>query len=114
MDELWMRSVATVYEGKIEDFKRLAEEMLRELHTMAVISNMNMDRAVCGLLMRRWYRGLRPTPTQNHRHGMTAGRANTCVCQPRLPLVGGSPQDRILRGSKLSPGLRYCAIVAAR
>jgi quinol monooxygenase YgiN len=28
MDELWMRSVATVYEGKIEDFKRLAEEML--------------------------------------------------------------------------------------
>jgi hypothetical protein len=28
MDELWMRSVATVYDGKIEDFKRLAEEML--------------------------------------------------------------------------------------
>ena len=28
MDELWMRSVATIYEGKTEDFKRLAEEML--------------------------------------------------------------------------------------
>jgi quinol monooxygenase YgiN len=28
MDELWMRSVATIYEGKIEDFKKLAEEML--------------------------------------------------------------------------------------
>jgi hypothetical protein len=28
MDELWMRSVAAVYDGKIEDFKRLAEEML--------------------------------------------------------------------------------------
>jgi hypothetical protein len=25
MDELWMRSVATVYDGKIEDFKRLAD-----------------------------------------------------------------------------------------
>jgi quinol monooxygenase YgiN len=28
MDELWMRSVATVYDGKIEDFKQLAEDML--------------------------------------------------------------------------------------
>jgi hypothetical protein len=28
MNELWMRSVATVYDDKIEDFKRLAEEML--------------------------------------------------------------------------------------
>lgn len=28
MDELWMRSVATVYDGKIEDFKRLSEDML--------------------------------------------------------------------------------------
>jgi hypothetical protein len=28
MDELWMRSVAAVYDGKIEDFKRLAGELL--------------------------------------------------------------------------------------
>lgn len=28
MDELWMRSVAAIHDGKIEDFKRLAEELL--------------------------------------------------------------------------------------
>jgi hypothetical protein len=81
MDELWMRSVAAVYDGKIEDFKRLAEEMLstiRDKDADTLNFAIFLDEAVRVAVFLEEYASSA---------GWLAHRANLGPLLPRVPKV---------------------------
>jgi quinol monooxygenase YgiN len=81
MDELWMRSVATVYEGKIEDFKRLAEEML------STIRDKDSDTLNFAIFLDEPTRVVVFLEEYASSAGWLAHRANLSPLLPRVPEV---------------------------